>query len=250
MDDLINKTRAVINQTQRLKKALMQELFTSGLPGRHRKFKRTKIGEIPLEWKLSNLIDTGLNGISNGIFRKRHQFGRGVLLVNVLDTYRGLFVDPHFLDRVEANRDEITKFGVIKDDLLFVRSSLKFEGVGQCCLISSTSEPMLYECHLMRLRPQRELINPVFLAYYCTSPLFRGQMFANAKIQTMTTLGQKDIAEILVPIPSHEQQELIANIFTSLDREAEINKETIERNLQLKSALMQVLLTGEVRVKV
>ena len=50
VDDAIDKTQAVIDQVQVVKRGLMQELLTRGLPGRHTRFKQTEIGEIPEEW--------------------------------------------------------------------------------------------------------------------------------------------------------------------------------------------------------
>ena len=50
VDDAIEKTQAVIDQVQVVKRGLMQELLTRGLPGRHTRFKETKIGELPAEW--------------------------------------------------------------------------------------------------------------------------------------------------------------------------------------------------------
>jgi type I restriction enzyme S subunit len=41
VDDAIEKTQAVIDQVQVIKKGLMQELLTRSLPGRHKKFKKT-----------------------------------------------------------------------------------------------------------------------------------------------------------------------------------------------------------------
>ena len=50
VDDAIEKTQAVIGQVQVVKRGLMQELLTRGLP-----FKRTEIGEIPQGWQLRRL---------------------------------------------------------------------------------------------------------------------------------------------------------------------------------------------------
>ena len=52
VDDAIEKTQAVIDQVQVVKRGLMQELLTRGLPGRHTRFKQTEIGEVPEEWDL------------------------------------------------------------------------------------------------------------------------------------------------------------------------------------------------------
>ena len=45
VDDAIEKTQAVIDQVQVVKRGLMQTLLTRGLPGRHTRFKQTEIGE-------------------------------------------------------------------------------------------------------------------------------------------------------------------------------------------------------------
>lgn len=53
VDGAIEKTHAVIDQVQVVKRGLMQELLTRGLPGRHTRFKRTEIGPIPAAWSFS-----------------------------------------------------------------------------------------------------------------------------------------------------------------------------------------------------
>ena len=47
VDDAIEKTQSVIDQVQVVKRGLMQELLTRGLPGRHTRFNKTEMGEIP-----------------------------------------------------------------------------------------------------------------------------------------------------------------------------------------------------------
>ena len=71
VDDAIDKTQAVIDQVQVVKRGLMQELLTRGLPGRHARFKQTEIGEIPVEWELLRLAELAEtpNGIQTGMSR-------------------------------------------------------------------------------------------------------------------------------------------------------------------------------------
>ncbi|MBY0399103.1 restriction endonuclease subunit S, partial [Myxococcota bacterium] len=57
VDEVIEKTEAVIEQLQVVKKAMMRELLTRGIPGRHTRFKQTEIGEIPEEWEVVELGD-------------------------------------------------------------------------------------------------------------------------------------------------------------------------------------------------
>lgn len=55
VDEAIVKTKAIIDQTKKLKKGMMQELLTRGIG--HTKFKQTEIGEIPESWEVSTIGD-------------------------------------------------------------------------------------------------------------------------------------------------------------------------------------------------
>ena len=70
VDNTIEKTQAVIDQVQVVRRGLMQELLTKGMPGRHTRFKQTEIGEIPVEWELFRLAELAEtpNGIQTGPF--------------------------------------------------------------------------------------------------------------------------------------------------------------------------------------
>ena len=47
MDEAIEKTAQIIEKTKEAKKGLMQKLLTRGIG--HKKFKKTEIGEIPVD---------------------------------------------------------------------------------------------------------------------------------------------------------------------------------------------------------
>ena len=53
VDEVIQKTKQIIEQSQRLKKGLMQRLMTKGIG--HTKFKDSEIGKIPYEWHISSI---------------------------------------------------------------------------------------------------------------------------------------------------------------------------------------------------
>lgn len=51
MDEAINATQAVIDQTRKVKEGLLQDLLTRGIG--HTRFKQTEIGDIPEGWELA-----------------------------------------------------------------------------------------------------------------------------------------------------------------------------------------------------
>ena len=74
VDDAIDKTHAVIDQVQVVKRGLMQELLTRGLPGQHTRFKQTKIGEMPDEWAVTVLRDCASIGNGTTPSKKRKEY--------------------------------------------------------------------------------------------------------------------------------------------------------------------------------
>src|SRR5687767_7015756 len=95
------------------------------------------LGEIPAHWEVKQLRHVLQCGLTNGLFKKKDQFGSGVKLVNVVDVYQDNFiVDLKNLDRVETDQQEFEHYRVFPGDIYFVRSSLKLEGVGaSACVI-------------------------------------------------------------------------------------------------------------------
>ncbi len=54
-DDAIATAETKLTAAKRMKTALMQQPFTRGIPGRHRRFKHTKIGKVPEEWEVCHV---------------------------------------------------------------------------------------------------------------------------------------------------------------------------------------------------
>ena len=63
-------------------------------------------------------------------------------------------------------------------------------------------------------------------------------------------ISYDDFGRIKIPYPPLDEQKAIATVLATADKEIEILKQTIEQEKQKKKALMQLLLTGIVRVSV
>jgi len=91
VDDAIEATQAVIAQLGVVKQAMMAELLTRGLPGRHTRFKQTEIGEVPEEWGVVSLDSCIENDrpICYGILMPGKGHPGGVPVVKVKDIKNG-----------------------------------------------------------------------------------------------------------------------------------------------------------------
>ena len=57
VDENIEETDKIIAVCENIKKGMIQTLLTKGIPGKHKKFKSTEIGEIPEEWEVKTLFE-------------------------------------------------------------------------------------------------------------------------------------------------------------------------------------------------
>ena len=213
--------------------AVQNECFGSYL-------KRGKQGLIPVV-KLGSVLE---QPIVNGIFRTRDQYGRGTLLVNVTDIYGSFRVGPNTLERVETDARERTTFSAISGDVIFNRSSLVLDGIGKACLVPEWDEPMVFECHLMRARPDARRIDPRYLCRYSLSPFGRRYLFSRAQTTTMTTINQGDLGEMPIPLPTLDQQASAADRLDSVDASIEDMETHVQRAAMLRNGLINGLLAG------
>ena len=174
------------------------------------------LGELPEHWEVKKLKYIVLDNLKNGLFKKRDEFGSGTKLINVSDIYsKDNIINTNDLERVEANKNEIKNFGVQKGDIFFVRSSLKLEGVASSACVEDISEPVVFECHVVKVSPNKRITNYKYLNYFLNSISARATLISLSQTTTMTTIGQNNISCLKIPLPPLTEQIAIAKF---LDR--------------------------------
>lgn len=212
-------------------------------------FKRTAIGDIPKEWEVKTLIELSLNGISNGVFNDQNKVGKGYRLINVVDLYDEPAIDTTQLSLLELEMTQFEKNKVKKGDLFFTRSSIKPEGIAFCNICLEEADDITYDGHIMKITPNNELIEPLFLRTYCIGFEARKFFMNRSKRSTMSTIGQEDIADLNIPIPPLPEQRAIASVLSKWDDAIYKTQQLIAQLKQRNNWLTQQLLTGEKRLK-
>jgi len=99
----------------------------------------------------------------------------------------------------------------------------------------------------------QDRINPSFGKYFMKSEkmiwIYNMNSEQGASI-VRRNLDLKGLLNTIVKIPSIDEQNAIANIFLCVDREINLLEEQKEELKRQKKGLMQLLLTGKVRVQV
>lgn len=243
----IEKQVQIIKTTQELKKALMQKLFTEGLNGEPQK--QTEIGPIPESWEVVTLRDILAEDLKNGAFIKNPKYGSGYKFVNVVDIYESAILNIEKLPRIDVKFDDIQGYLLKENDIVFVRSSLKREGIGESCLIRKLNEHLFFDCHLIRISPNISKIDPDYLVQYFRSNKGKEELIRRSKTTTMTTINQTNLAASLLPHPSIEQQKYLSGILNKLDEQIVFYSNIKNNYTELFNSSLNQLMTGQIRVK-
>lgn len=254
IDELIKKNGKLIELLKEKRQAIISHAVTKGLDP-NAKMRDSGIewmGEVPEGCEVRKLKYLTTEKFKNGIFKKKEFYGSGIKLINVFDVYRqDFYIEIESLDRVEVTSQEVQTYSVKAGDIVFVRSSLKLEGVGASACVPSLSEPLLFECHLVKLQPSSKII-PEYLINFLNSSIVRQRLIALANTVTMATLGQSALTNIEVELPPiFEQQAILKYLKNETAKIDELIKKIqsqIEKLKEYRQTLISNVVTGKVRV--
>lgn len=249
VDDAIAKTKAVIEQTKKLKKGMMQKLLTRGIG--HTKFKKTEIGEIPEEWELLSLGDLAhkvQDGNYGAKYPKSSEFldegvpfltSTAISTENIIIHSKIKFVSPE-------KHSELNKAHIQENDVLFTNRGAN---VGCVALTPINLDDANIGPQLTLIRCT-DLIMPKFLYLFMQSLVFAKQLKQLDSGSAMNFFGIKSTKGFKICTPPIEEQKKLIQFLGQIDTKILKNQSVLKSLTKLKGALMQQLLTGKVRVTV
>jgi type I restriction enzyme S subunit len=242
IDLAVAKTGEVIAKTERLKKGLMQELLTRGIG--HKEHKQTPIGKIPKEWDVARLEDT-LDLCQYGLSIPLKDSGK-YPIVRMDELVNG-YVSSEIARFVDLDDDAFRTFRLEKGDILFNRTN-SYELVGRTGIFLHEGN-YVFASYLIRLRPKPDMLDPHFLTFYLIFSRDRLKQLATRAVH-QANINATNLQKLKVPKPQLEEQRKIAAILQTMDRKLEVEKQEKTRLERIKIGLMDLLLTGKVRVVV
>ncbi|MCK4431719.1 MAG: restriction endonuclease subunit S [Candidatus Aminicenantes bacterium] len=238
MDEAIEKKQEIIEKTKMLKKGLMQELLTRGIG--HNKFKKTEIGEIPVDWEVKKIKDTGKIITGNTPPTKNLEYyNNDYLWATPGDLGTSKYIE--FTARMLSRKGiEVSRL-IPRDSILVV-------------CIGSTIGKVGMALHDMATNQQINSIicnkswNPHFVYYWMLEN--SDYLVSMAGKHAVPIINKTLFSLFSIPNPSKDEQSTIGLILNSLDEEIEKEMAHKERLEGIKKGLMQVLLTGKIRAKI
>lgn len=245
VDEAIEATQAVIDHLQVVKKAMMAELLTRGLPGRHTRFKQTEVGELPETWQLApvdRLLSTP-DGLCYGVVQPGEHVADGVPLVRVNDVSNGR-VDLSDLKRIARSISDSYQRSILRGGELLVTV---VGTIGRCAVAPLEARGM----NLARAVAKLDLgahVRAAFVASVFESDYGQRSLAGETRESARKTLNLEQLRQIRVPLPSLDEQDEIMQVLDATRERfwAEEAKGAALRTL--RTALTAQLLTAEVRV--
>jgi type I restriction enzyme S subunit len=241
VEDCVVKGERLLAAAERAKQVLMRELFSEGIG--HTEFQQVKgFSKVPEKWDVLQLREIINEPIRNGAFIQQNESEISVPFLNVVDVYKNPVVKISDLQKINCTQPDFDNYQLRENDLLYVRSSLRRQGIAQCCMINSLPERTIFDCHLMRVRLNAEKCNSKYLLYYSISDNGRKQLINISKTTTMSTMDQKDLGSFSIPIPPLPEQRQIAAILTSCDETIASARANIAATRALKMKMINEML--------
>lgn len=163
----------------------------------------------------------------NGLTRPSSVRGQGYKMVNMGELFSHDIIREYVkMERVQMSEKEQEKFSLKKYDLLFARQSLVASGAGKCSIIKELNEITTFESHLIRVRLDKSIANPVYYYYLFQLPYNPVKTIINQCAQA--GIRGSELCNIKVPKPSLTIQNKIANILSTYDDLIENNNKRIK----------------------
>jgi type I restriction enzyme S subunit len=264
-DKVIKKTEAAIAKYQAIKTGMMHDLFTRGIDlsstssdtyGKLRPkyedapelYKESKLGMVPKDWEVDELGNFG--EFKNGLNKDKLSFGHGIPFINIIDAYSEK-LNISKLGLVDATTIEQEIYTVKEGDIIFVRSSVKPEGVGYNTIFNSRKDGIVYCGFMIRYRILDKFENnPYFFNYYFRNESFRRSLIRVATVSANTNINQENLKKLNSILPTKNEQNKIIERLDNIQNKIDIEELGLNKYKKLKSGLMQDLLMGKVEVKV
>jgi type I restriction enzyme S subunit len=251
-DTVIEKTQSAIAKYKAIKQGLLHDLFTRGLdangklrPSYHdapELYKESELGMIPKEWEVKRLEEIG--DFKNGINKDKESFGNGCLFVNIIDAYYDKLIFDR-LGRVNANNVEINNYQLQNDDIIFVRSSVKPEGVGYNTIFSGYKDDVVFCGFMIRFRLKTfDNYNSIFLNYFFRNNSFRKALIAKSTVSANTNINQDSLKGLYAIKPKKEEQLSIVKRLLTIDNKIQTEETHLQKYQSIKRGLMGDLLGG------
>ena len=207
-------------------------------------YKRTEVGVIPEDWKVTRLGEIGTFSKGSGIKREDiSEIGVPCIRYGELYTrYHNYISKP--LSRIPLNV-ACKALPVASGDLLFAGSGETTKEIGRCSAYIG-AEQAYAGGDIIVYRPIGQ--NPIFLGHLMNFSTIATQKSRMGQGDAVVHISARNLAQVQVGLPPLSEQCAIAEVLADVDGLFAALEVLIAKKRNVKQAAMQQLLTGKTRL--
>ena len=176
------------------------------------------------DWEQRKLGELG--SLKNGMNFSKEAMGIGFPFVNLQNIFGNNVIDVTNLGKAMASDSQLKDYNLLNGDVLFVRSSVKLEGVGEAALVPQNLENTTYSGFIIRFRDEYGLDNN-----------FKRFLFGIDSANK--NISQTVLENLCLKIPNKSEQEKIGLYFSNLDHLITLHQRKCEETKTLKKYMLQ-----------
>ncbi|MFI8714528.1 restriction endonuclease subunit S [Brevibacillus brevis] len=242
-DKAIDLKEKLIEQKKEQKKGLIQKLLTG----------KVRLSGFDQEWKKFNITEiadkTIVDSFTDGDWiESPHITDNGVLFIQTGNIGIGEFIEKDKKKYIsEDSFIELKCTEVKPNDILICRLA---DPIGRSCLVPNTGYKMVTSVDVTILRVDSLKASAKFINYLLNLPSNLRKMDSLGAGSTRKRISRKNLGGVTLEIPPLDEQNKIVEVLSCLDKEILLLKQEFNEINKQKKGLMQILLSGKVRVKV
>lgn len=165
---------------------------------------------------LNTKFDAVISDLRYGTSKKCEANAQGIAVLRIPNVGSSGSPDLTDLKFAEFDEKEYSKLSLIEGDLLTIRSNGSVDLVGKTCVIDKKAEGLLFAGYLIRIRLDKEKINPLFAYYVISSPSVRAHIELTAKSTSgVNNINSEEVRALSLALPSlEEQNEIVRRVET------------------------------------
>lgn len=223
------KMKRLIKTSQEMKSGTLNQLLTKGIG--HKYFKDTEIGQIPNNWDIFKIFETG-DFINGRAFKPSEWQEQGTPIIRIQNLTTSNSKYNYYNGELED------KYVVHEGDLLFPWSA-------SINLYIWKGEKAYLNQHIYKVLPY-DFMDKIYLYYQLLNQL--KSMLDLSHGTTMKHITKKNLENIIIPVPPLDEQNLITDILQKIDSTLEEQYFCLEKLQNSKKKLTNDYLSGKLLI--
>lgn len=251
-DKVIELQQKRIDELKKLKKAYLSKMFPqkgSNVPelrfkGFTGNWEQRRFSET-FDFLQNNTLSRAELNMQNGKVKNVHygdvliKFGE---FTDVQNTELSFISDDNIADKYSSAK--------LNNGDIVIADTAEDETVGKCTEIGNIGTiPVVSGLHTMPCRPKEDFAE-AYLGFFMNSTSYHDQLFPFMQGIKVSSISKSSIQETVIKYPKDKaEQQKIGSFFRNLDHLITLQSRKLDAEKLKKKSLMQLLLTGIVRVK-